>query len=48
VPPDPLERRGVLPKSKLVCQSEDVLVDKRGFIYVTDKNHGIYVLRLDR
>ncbi|HXS41570.1 MAG TPA: hypothetical protein VN766_15395 [Stellaceae bacterium] len=48
VPPDPVERRGVLPKTKLVCQSEDVLVDARGFIYVTDKNHGIYVLRLDR
>jgi hypothetical protein len=25
-----------------------VLVDNRGFIYVTDKNHGIYVLRLDK
>jgi len=25
-----------------------VLVDARGFIYVTDKNHGIYVLRLER
>jgi hypothetical protein len=48
VPPDPVERRGVLPKTKLVGQSEDVLVDARGFIYVTDKNHGIYVLRLDR
>jgi hypothetical protein len=48
VPPDPVERRGILPKSKLVGQSEDVLVDARGFIYVTDKNHGIYVLRLER
>ncbi len=33
VPPDPLERRGVLPKTKLVGRSEDVLVDARGFIY---------------
>jgi hypothetical protein len=48
VPPDPLKQIGMLPKTKLVCQSEDVLVDNRGFIYVTDKNHGIYVLRLDK
>jgi hypothetical protein len=44
VPPDPKERRGVLPKT-LVVQSEDVLVDKRGYIYVTDKNHGLHILR---
>jgi hypothetical protein len=47
VPPDPHERRGLLPKSALVAQSEDVLVDARGTIYLTDKNHGLYVLRLD-
>ncbi len=47
IPPDPVERRGPLPKD-LVCQSEDVLVDRRGFIYVTDKNHGVYVLRYNR
>jgi hypothetical protein len=46
VPPDPEERRGLLPETALVCQSEDVLVDARGNIYVTDKNLGIYVLRL--
>jgi len=46
LPPDPLERRGVLPQSKLVGQSEDVVVDARGNIFVTDKNHGIYVLRM--
>src|SRR5436190_5977951 len=45
VPPDPLIRRGVLP-SRLVAQSEDVLADARGYIYVTDKNHGLHVLRL--
>ena len=45
VPPDPLERRGVLPAGRLVAQSEDVLADARGFIYVTDKNHGLYILR---
>ena len=44
VPPDPELRIGLLPK-KLVAQSEDVLVDARGYIYVTDKNHGLYVLR---
>lgn len=47
VPPDPLERRGVLP-ARLVTQSEDVLVDARGFIYLTDKNHGLYVLEDER
>lgn len=46
VPPDPTARRGVLPKT-LVAQSEDVLVDRRGYIYLTDKNHGLYVLRYE-
>jgi hypothetical protein len=45
MPPDPLERRGLLPASKLVAQTEDVIVDARGNIFVSDKNHGIYVLR---
>lgn len=45
VPPDPVRRHGPLPASALVTQSEDVLVDRRGFIYVSDKNQGIYVLR---
>lgn len=44
IPPDPKERRGVLPKT-LVTQTEDVLVDSRGYIYITDKNHGLHVLR---
>src|SRR5262245_13004071 len=43
VPPDPTVRRGLLPR-KLVAQSEDVLVDARGYIYLTDKNHGVYIL----
>lgn len=43
VPPDPTRRRGLLPRT-LVAQSEDVLVDARGYVYVTDKNHGLYVL----
>ncbi len=46
VPPDPTEQRGVLPKSKLVNQTEDVVVDTRGNIFISDKNHGIYVLRM--
>jgi hypothetical protein len=44
VPPDPAERRGVLPRP-LVAQTEDVIADARGYIYVTDKNHGLHVLR---
>ena len=44
LPHDPTERRGVLPKT-LVTQSEDVLVDARGYAYLTDKNHGLHVVR---
>lgn len=44
LPPDPKKRLGVLPKT-LVVQSEDVLVDRRGYSYVTDKNHGLHILR---
>lgn len=47
VPPDPVERRGPQPR-RLAPQSEDVVVDARGFIYVSDKNHGVYVLRFNR
>ena len=38
----------MLPRTKLVCQTEDVLIDARGYIYISDKNHGVYVLCLDR
>jgi len=44
IPPDPKKRLGVLPKT-LVVQSEDVLVDRRGYCYLTDKNHGLHILR---
>lgn len=47
LPDDPTERRGLLPET-LVTQSEDVLVDARGYIFVTDKNHGLHVLKLSR
>jgi hypothetical protein len=45
LPDDPAERRGLLPKT-LVTQSEDVLVDARGNIFFSDKNHGLHVVRL--
>ena len=45
VPADPKVRIGTKP-SQLVAQSEDVLVDRRGCIYLSDKNHGIHILRL--
>jgi hypothetical protein len=44
LPTDPVERRGLLPKT-LVTQSEDVLVDARGYAYLTDKNHGLHIVR---
>lgn len=45
IPPDPKQRIGTKP-SRLVAQTEDVLVDRRGCIYISDKNQGIYILRL--
>jgi hypothetical protein len=45
VPPDPKKRIGPLPRRKLVVQSEDVIVDRRGYIYMTHKNQGLYILR---
>lgn len=45
LPDDPSERRGLLPRTGLVTQSEDVLVDARGLAYLTDKNHGLHVVR---
>lgn len=44
IPQDPRERLGGLPRV-LATQSEDVLVDARGHIYITDKNHGLFVFR---
>jgi len=45
IPPDPKERIGTRP-SRLVAQTEDVLVDRRGYIFISQKNQGIYILRL--
>ncbi len=44
VPPTPVKRYGPIP-TKLVNQTEDVLVDARGNIYITDKQWGIFILR---
>jgi hypothetical protein len=44
IPDAPPARRGPLP-TDLVTQSEDVLVDRRGDAYVTDKNAGVTILR---
>lgn len=46
VPADPTHRYGPLPATALVTQSEDVLVDRRGVVYLSDKNQGLYLLRL--
>jgi hypothetical protein len=45
MPPDPKERLGPMPEGPLVAQTEDVLVDRRGFIFITDKNQGLWILR---
>lgn len=45
VPPEPTQRFGPQPPDSLVVQSEDVLVDSRGYIYLTNKNQGLWVLR---
>jgi hypothetical protein len=44
IPPMPTKRLGPIP-AKLVNQAEDVLVDTRGNIYVTDKQWGLFILR---
>jgi hypothetical protein len=46
MPPKPTKRFGPMPEDDLVVQTEDVLVDRRGYIYITDKNMGIYILRM--
>jgi len=45
IPPNPKRRYGPKPERVLAAQSEDVLVDARGIIYLTDKNQGIWILR---
>ena len=48
IPPDPVHRYGPQPVGSLVEQTEDVLVDTRGYIYVSNKNQGLWILKLDR
>lgn len=45
LPPEPARRYGPMPEGALVLQTEDVVVDRRGFIYISDKNQGIWILR---
>jgi len=46
IPPTPPKRVGPIPSGRLVTQTEDVLVDRRGYVYITDKQWGLFVLRL--
>jgi hypothetical protein len=41
-PGDPNERGGPVP-SELVHQAEDVIFDRRGVIYMSEANRGIYI-----
>ncbi len=45
IPPEPTQRYGPLPQGDLVVQTEDVVVDRRGYIYITDKNQGLWITR---
>jgi hypothetical protein len=45
MPPEPRRRYGPMPEGALVTQTEDVLVDRRGYIYISDKNQGLWILR---
>lgn len=45
IPPDPAQRFGPQPPDALVVQSEDVLVDTRDNIYLSNKNQGVWILR---
>ena len=44
IPPQPARNAGPLPKD-VVNQTEDVLVDTRGYVYITDKNWGLWITR---
>ncbi|WP_046246661.1 hypothetical protein [Hymenobacter terrenus] len=48
LPPELTKRYGPMPKGPLVLQTEDVLVDRRGFIYLTDKKQGLWIVRYTR
>lgn len=44
IPPNPQKREMVLPTT-LVTQTEDVIVDNRGYAYISQKNDGIYIVK---
>jgi len=44
IPPNPTHRDMVLP-TEMVLQTEDVIVDKRGYAYISQKNDGIYIVQ---
>ena len=45
MPPEPERRYGPIPEGTLALQTEDVVVDRRGFIYISDKNQGVWIVR---
>ncbi len=45
LPPEPTRRHGALPAGRLVLQTEDVVVDRRGNAYISDKNQGVWIVR---
>ncbi len=46
IPPDPLKKGNGIPGDKIPgSTAADVLVDKRGYIYVSDSTQGIFILR---
>jgi hypothetical protein len=47
VPPAPATRVGPKPETSLTTQTEDVAVDARGNIYISDKQWGLFILRYD-
>ena len=46
MPPPPAKRFGPMPEGELVLQTEDVLVDRRGYIYISNKNQGVWILKM--
>ncbi len=48
LPPEPRKRYGPMPEGDLVVQTEDVMVDRRSFIYITDKNQGLWILKYQK
>ncbi len=47
VPPVPDRRAGPMPRTALVTQTEDVAVDARGNVFITDKQWGLFILRYE-